>query len=136
MKNSFWLLSQVLFLVLLVGCKSDIKLSPNITVEGLEIHTIGYVGSNAEPGDNPPEVYKMLEPLIVNPNAVVTIDYTDTPKKVLVKSWYNGELIEDYRKLDEFKIRVPSEEGIYIYNIATRWNFRVAGNSVFVLEVK
>ncbi len=48
-KKILWLLSLVLFLVLLVGCNSNIVVSPNITVEGEEIHTIGYVGSNAEP---------------------------------------------------------------------------------------
>ncbi|OIJ14256.1 hypothetical protein BKP35_07075 [Anaerobacillus arseniciselenatis] len=120
MKKILWLLSLVLFLVLLVGCNSNIVISPNITVEGEEIHIIGYIGSNAEPeGDNPPKVYKMIEPTIVSPNAVVTINYIDPPKRVLLKSWYNGELIEDYRKLKEFKIQVPSEEGLYIFNIAS-----------------
>ncbi len=134
MKKYCWLL---FFLLFLVGCNSTLVISSTISVEGEELPTIGYVGSNAEPdGDNPPEIYKMLEPVRVNPNAVVAIDYHDTPKKVLVKSWHNGELIEDYRKLDQYKIQVPSDEGIYVFSIATRWNFRVAGNTVFVVEVK
>lgn len=124
-------------LILLVGCNSEITVSPNLTVEGETISTVGYSGSSADPeGDNPPEIHEMLAPTVVKPKTELTITYKDEPKKVLLKSWYNGELIEDYRELKEFKIKVPSEEGIYIYNLAARWNFRTASNAVFVLEVK
>lgn len=123
-------------LFLLVGCNSDIVVSPNITAEGETISTVGYSGTSVELEENPPGIYEMLDPTVVKPKSEVTITYTDSPKEVLIKSWKNGKLIEDYRVLKEFKIKVPSEEGIYIYNLAARWNFRTASNSVLVIEVK
>ncbi|WBL13155.1 hypothetical protein [Sutcliffiella sp. NC1] len=124
-------------LFLLVGCNSDIVVSPNITVEGETISTIGYSGTSADTeSDKPPEIYEMLDITVVKPKAEISISYKDTPKKVLVKSWYGAKLVEDDRELKEYKITVPSEEGIYIYSLAARWNFRTASNSVFVIEVK
>ncbi|QOY34678.1 hypothetical protein AWH56_018390 [Anaerobacillus isosaccharinicus] len=137
MKKSLWLLSLLIITLMLVGCNSDIIISPNITVEGESVNYIGYVGSNAGPqGNNPPNIYDDVEVTVVKPSSIVNINYEEMPKNVYLMSWFNGELFEERKKLDELKINVPSDEGIYIYDLSARWNSRTAGSVVFVLEVK
>lgn len=137
MKKSLFLVSLLILTLMLVGCNSDIIISPDITVEGESVNYIGYVGSNAGPqGNKPPTIYDEVEVTVVKPNSIVNIDYEEMPKSVYLISWFNGESFEERKELEELKINVPSDEGIYIYDLSARWNSNTAGSVVFVLEVK
>ncbi|WP_404458476.1 hypothetical protein [Sutcliffiella horikoshii] len=84
----------------------------------------------------PPEVYKDIEPIVVKPNEISKINYQDMPKDVYLSFWKDEVLQEENVILSKFELTTPEDEGVYVYRIGTRWNSRVAGNYLFVVEVK
>ena len=136
-KAFFNFLLLLLLGVFLTSCGSKgVVMSPIVFVEGEEIGIVGYVANETDKEHNDlPSVYKEVEHQKVNPNAKVKLDYEDEPKKVVLKQWRDG-VYSTEKALAENSFNAPNEEGIYTYNIATRWNYKTASNTVFVLAVE
>ncbi|WP_096155362.1 MULTISPECIES: hypothetical protein [Bacillus] len=138
------LLSLVAFLLLIFnmsGCNKDINISPHVTVNGEDVSTIYHVGAGELDEDKyaAPRFTEHIEVMEVKPGSLVEVMYIDVPKRVYIHAWLNDELkvkeeLKDVSSSLQFS--APMQEGTYIYRIASRWNFRTASNTVFVLEVK
>ncbi|KPB03924.1 hypothetical protein [Bacillus sp. CHD6a] len=128
----------LVFLINLIGCNSNISLSADITINGEYIEYIGYSGIPIEEIDtnNPPEIYRDLKWMAVKPNEIININYEDMPKKVYLSFWKDENLQVENLVLNHFDLTTPQSDGVYVYKIATNWNSRVAGNYLFVVEVK
>jgi hypothetical protein len=128
----------LVFLINLIGCNSDISVSSDITIDGENLDYIGFSGIPIEEIDtnNPPEIYKDLERVVVKPSEIIKIDYQDMPKKVYLSYWKDEILQEQNVVLRNFELTTPESDGVYVYKIATKWNSRVAINYLFVVEVK
>ncbi|WP_404428606.1 hypothetical protein [Sutcliffiella horikoshii] len=131
------LLVLVIF-INLIGCNSDISVSSDITIDGKNIDYISFSGIPIEEIDtnNPPEIYKDLERMVVKPNEIINIIYEDMPNKVYLSYWKDEILQVEHVALSTFELTTPDSVGVYVYKIATKWNSRVAGNYLFVVEVK
>ncbi|MEA3320689.1 MAG: hypothetical protein U9Q88_11730 [Bacillota bacterium] len=128
----------LVFLINLIGCNSDISVSSDITIDGENLDYIGFSGIPIEEIDtnNPPEIYKDLERVVVKPSEIIKIDYQDMPKKVYLSYWKDEILQEQNVVLRNFELTTPESDGVYVYKIATKWNSQVAINYLFVVEVK
>ncbi|TYS57517.1 hypothetical protein FZC74_15900 [Sutcliffiella horikoshii] len=132
------ILLLLVFLINLIGCNSDINVSSDITIDGEIIDYIGFSGIPIEEIDtnNPPEIYKDLERMVVKPNEIININYEDIPKKVYLSYWKDEVPQEENVVLSNYELSTPESDGVYVYKIATKWNSRVAKNYLFVVEVK
>jgi hypothetical protein len=113
--------------------------SPEISVDGKRIDYIGITRIiGAKPTDPIAEVesYTAWNENVVKPNSKIELLFEDKPKKVFVEKWFNGDLIEKKQKLKELNLTAPSQEGIYIYKLNPRWDFRNRIDIIFTIEVK
>ncbi|NMH74350.1 hypothetical protein HF078_14760 [Bacillus sp. RO2] len=128
----------LVFLINMIGCNSDISVSSDITIDGKNLDYVGFSGIPVEEIDtnNPPEIYKDLERVVVKPSEIIKINYEDMPKKVYLTYWKDEILQEENVVLRNFELTTPESDGVYVYKIATKWNSRVAINYLLVVEVK
>lgn len=134
----FRILLLLVIFINLIGCNSDISVSSDITIDGEDIDYIGFSGIPMEEIDSnkPPEIYKDIERMVVNPNELIKINYQDMPKMVYLSYWKDEVPQEENIVLSNFEFTTPESEGVYVYKIATKWSSRVVKNYLFVVEVK
>ncbi|OEF99895.1 hypothetical protein BHF71_07225 [Vulcanibacillus modesticaldus] len=145
-------LSILLVLVVLVigaipiiGLLSSEPPIPTITVGDKEVTTVqgsycwsGLLKAKCVDMISPPEIIKHagLRPVVVSPEAQLTIEFKNEPKKNTLGAnrWINNEETEVVQ-LNDNVLTVPKENGVYVYNIFASWE---KGNSsyVFVIEVR
>ncbi len=86
---------------------------------------------------SPPDLIEHygLKPVVVSPGAEVIIDFRRKPKKdtLSARLWFNDEIIDVNLHGNSFK--VPTTEGIYVYDIAARWG-KGSSSYAFIIEVK
>lgn len=138
------LLFILLGTLLLTACCSGNKLEgtkppiPDVEIDSDNIPVVrgGYCWYECTDAPSIPKIVERKEPTIVSKNAEITItfNYETKPNNISITRMKKGE-----EELYHQPLTVPSEQGVYYYEINARWNYDdlVADSSyAFVIEVK
>lgn len=68
---------------------------------------------------DPPSLVESLEPVNVRPNAVLNVSFTDAPEEIQVGIWKEGGV--DFKKVSAGQVKLPSDEGEYVYVLVASW---------------
>lgn len=65
---------------------------------------------------DPPALVESLEPVVVRPNAVLTVSFADAPEEIHAGIW-----TDDLQPVSGGRLVLPPEEGDYVYLLVASW---------------
>lgn len=120
---------------------------PSITYNDLEIQTAPGLynwfdkdlGGNSNIGLAPEEGVNDIQPVIIEPNGKIffSFDISIKPKDISLNLWRNEEIVSKkiFEETREGFFNVPSESGIYVYEIYAEWDETHTSAFSFKVEV-
>ena len=111
---------------------------PNVEIDSVDIPVIrgGYCWYECADAPSIPEIVERKEPTIVSETAEINIafNYEPKPNNISVTRMKKGE-----EELYNQSLTVPTEQGVYYYEINARWDYEdldADSSYAFVIEVK
>lgn len=143
MKKIMFSISLIGTLLITVSCSGN-KLEgtkppiPNVKIDSVNTPVVrgGYCWYECADAASIPEIVERKEPTIVSKNVGIniTFNYEPKPNNISINRMKKGEEV-----LYNQPLTVPSEQGIYYYEINARWDYDeldADSSYAFVIEVK
>lgn len=83
--------------------------------------------------EGPTELVKNTNPLKVPPKAIITLEFNDKPKEMLVNIWEDDKQIK--QDFADMKLIVPESKGLVIYEVIATWE-QGTSHYAFLVKVK